>query len=526
MTTAVISGTGACPAGPAKSSFTSADRQVFLDFSYTRGNAGDTFLIEWFKPDGTLYLSSNFTQTSTGGSYCYYYYISIAGWPPADTLGNWTAKLAWNGTVIASAPFTIVAASNALITTVAGTIGVFPPSPVPALNAPLGQTIGVTTDTNGNAYFTDPDNEMVLRLNSNGSLTAIAGNGNADFTGDGGLGTAASLDNPAAVAVDASGNVYVADEYNNRVRMITPNGIITTIAGTGDYGFTGDHGPAILAQLNLPAGIAVDSSGNVYVADTFNNRVRKIDTNGNINTIVGNGTAGYNGDGSLGPAAELNNPAGLALDNNGNLFIADFNNNLIRKVNLSTGIISTIAGNGTSTSSGDNGPALGAGLFGPQGVAVDSQGNVYVAESRGNKIRKVTPNGAISTIAGTGVAAFGGDGAVATQANLSFPNGVAVDSNGNVYISDSSNKRIRKVSGNQMSTVAGNGNYQFSGDGGSAQTAQLDLPYGVAVDGSGNVYIADQGNNRIRKVTPQGTNPPLPAAALMAAKMCRQSAPR
>ena len=506
VTSAITSAAGGCPAPAAQASFTSANRQVNFDFSYTGGNAGDIFVISWYKPDGTLYLSNNFTQPSSGGSWCYWYYISIAGWPPADTLGNWTVKLTWNGTVISSASFAIGAAGNALITTVAGTIGVFPPSPLAAQSAPLGESAGIITDAQGNIHFTDHDNNMVFKVDANTKLTAIGGNGIAGFSGDGGPATAASFDNPRGIAVDASGNVYVADEHNNRVRKISTTGIVTTVAGNGTYGFSGDNGPATAAKLAAPWGMAVDSAGNIYIADTDNNRVRKVDGNGVITTIAGNGTAGSKGDGSLGPAAELNEPLGLAVDAAGaNLYIADFGNFLIRKVSLANDIMSTVVGKGTESSAGDGGAPLNAGLFDPEGVAIDNAGDLFISEARGNKIREVSASGVVSTIAGNGVAAYSGDGSVATQASLAFPAAVAVNSaNGNVYISDTSNKRIRVIYGNLISTLAGNGNYQYSGDGGSALTAQMDLPNGVTVDGSGNLYIADELNNRVRKVTPQG----------------------
>jgi len=258
----------------------------------------------------------------------------------------------------------------------------------------------------------------------------------------------------------------------------TSGGTINTVAGVGMGGYSGDGGAAWMAQLNSPFGVAVDSGGNLYIADTLNHRVRKVDASGNISTVAGNGTDGYSGDGGAAASAQLNKPFGVAVDSGGNLYIADTFNHRVRKVDAS-GNISTVAGNGTAGYSGDGGAAASAPLNKPYGVAVDSGGNLYIADTFNHRIRKVDASGNISTVAGTGTAGNPGEGEFATSANIKYPYGVAVDSGGNLYIADTLNHRVRKVdaSGN-INTVAGNGTGGYSGDGGAAASAQLNLPYG------------------------------------------------
>ncbi|HYV35936.1 MAG TPA: peptidoglycan DD-metalloendopeptidase family protein, partial [Gemmataceae bacterium] len=290
---------------------------------------------------------------------------------------------------------------------------------------------------------------------------------------------------------------------------VAPNSIITTFAGNGSATYGGDNGPATAAVMTHPQGVAVDGSGNVFIADSYNNRIRRVDAStGIITTITGNGTAGFSGDGGLATAAALNFATGnsptpnIAVDANGHLFIADTNNNRVREVDLSTGIITTVAGNGTGGFSGEGVAATAASLSLPVSVAVDANGNLYVTDNQ--RIRKVTAStGVITTVAGNGLPTYSGDGGLATAASLRNPAGLAVDSNGNIYIADCSNYRIRKVTASTgvITTVAGNGSLGSGGDGGLATLAQLYIPTGVAVDSSGNILIADQSNNRIRKVT-------------------------
>jgi uncharacterized protein (TIGR03437 family) len=238
--------------------------------------------------------------------------------------------------------------------------------------------------------------------------------------------------------VDSAGNLYIADSYNNRIRKVT-NGVITTVAGNGTQGYSGDNGPATSAQFSYPEGVTVDSAGNLYIADTGNGRIRKV-SNGVITTVAGNGTGGFSGDGGPATSAELYCPVGVAMDSAGNLYIADACTQRIRKV--ANGVITTVAGNGTGYYSGDNGPAASAELNGPSGLAPDAAGNLYIADSFNNRIRKVT-NGVITTVAGNGTQGFSGDNGPAANAMLSGPIGITVDSAGDLYIADTGNSRIR-----------------------------------------------------------------------------------
>ena len=332
------------------------------------------------------------------------------------------------------------------------------------------------------------------------TITTFAGTGVPGFSGDGGPAVQARLNSPHGVAVDGAGNVYVADNWNHRIRKVDPSGTTATIAGTGVSGFSGDGGPAVQARLNSPHGVAVDGAGNVYVADNWNHRIRKVDPSGTTATIAGTGVSGFSGDGGPAVQARLNSPHGVAVDGAGDVYVADTNNHRLRRVD-SSGTTATIAGTGVSGFSGDGGPAVQAQLNLPHGVAVDGSGNVFIADTNNHRIRKVDSSGTITTIAGTGVSGFSGDGGPAVQAQLNLPHGVAVDGSGNVFIADTNNHRIRKVdSSGTITTIAGTGVSGFSGDGGPAVQAQLNLPHGVAVDGSGNVFIADTNNHRIFKL--------------------------
>ncbi|MFI5148971.1 MAG: T9SS type A sorting domain-containing protein [Bacteroidia bacterium] len=333
------------------------------------------------------------------------------------------------------------------------------------------------------------------------NISTIAGNGIPGFSGDGSSATSAQLDSLSGVAIDAAGNIYIADNSNNRIRKVSPAGLITTIAGTGTGGYGGDGGPATSALLNFPNGIALDGAGNIYIADGSNNRVRKISPSGIINTIAGNGTAGFGGDGGPATTAQLNGPAAIAIDKTGNVYIADCTNQRIRKVD-SSGTILTVAGNGTAGYGGDAGLATSAKLANPTGVAVDGSGNLYIADNYNHRIRFVNSAGIISTVAGSGVAGFAGDGAFAIHAKLRYPTGVALDKSGNIFIADLLNNRIRKVDTTGLiTTVAGKGITGYSGDGGLATLAELNYPYSLTIDGTGSLFIADGGNNRVRMVS-------------------------
>ena len=375
----------------------------------------------------------------------------------------------------------------------------------PATAARLNKPSGVAVDPAGNLYIADRGNQRIRKVSADGTISTYAGTGTVGFAGDGGPATAAQLNEPVGVALDPAGNLYIAERENHRIRKVTPGGVISTYAGTGTQGFSGDGGPATGAQLLGPGGVALDPAGNFYIADRNNDRIRRVSTDGTIATYAGSGSLGFSGDGGPATAARLNmSLGGVALDSAGNLYIADLLNERIRKVSP-VGTISTYAGNGGYGFWGDGGPATAAQLSLPHGVALDSAGNLYIADSNNHRIRKVTPGGTISTYAGTGTEGFSGDGGPATAAHLDRPDGVALDSAGNLYIADLGNSRIRKVTpGGTISTYAGNGGYGFWGDGGPATAAQL-RPRGMALDPAGNLYIADFGNSRVRKVTPGGT---------------------
>jgi sugar lactone lactonase YvrE len=354
----------------------------------------------------------------------------------------------------------------------------------------------ITVDLLGNLYIVDDG--RIRKITPDGTIATVAGKRVLGFSGDGGPATSAQFYAPGSVALDPRGNLYIADTWNHRIRKVAPDGIITTVVGNGPTDWGG--GKDANAQLYIPKRVAIDNHGNIYISDAGRNRIRKVTPAGLITTIAGNGTSGFSGDGSPAISAQFNDPDGIALDSSDNLYIADSNNNRIRKV-TPAGIITTIAGNGAKGSSGDGGPAALAQLYWPQGVTVDSSGNLFVADMQNHRIRKVTPDGIITTIAGNGKPGFGGDSGQATSAQLNTPRSISMDNAGNLYIADTANYRIRKITpAGIITTIAGNGQGGFSGDGGSAVSAQLGGPWDMVVDSSGNLYIAD--TNRIRKVSP------------------------
>jgi sugar lactone lactonase YvrE len=334
----------------------------------------------------------------------------------------------------------------------------------------------------------------ILTVTPSRTANTTAGTGTAGDTGDTGPATAATLANPSAVAYDSNGNLYLADANNHVIREVSTTGIITTIAGTGIEGFSGDGAAATAAQLDTPTGIAVDGSGNLYIADSHNHRIREV-SNGNITTIAGTGTPGFSGDAAAATAAQLSLPSGVAVDKSGNLYIADTNNHRIREV--SGGTINTIAGDGEELYAGDGAAATAAALDSPTSVAVDASGNVYIADRLNQRIRMVS-NGIITTLAGTSTAGFSGDGAAATAATLAKPSGVSIDAAGNLYIADTDNQRIREVGGGAIATIEGSGSQGYGGDAGLSTAAILNSPRAVAPDALGNISIADQLNQRIR----------------------------
>jgi sugar lactone lactonase YvrE len=476
-----------------------------------------------------------------------------------------------------------------------------------AISAQLNAPSGVTLDSSGNIYIGDFGNNRIRVVNTIGNISTVAGTGDPGFTS--GPATSSELNGPDGVRVDRDGNIYIADQNNGAIREVG-DGTLLTVAGTGAQGYNGDNQQAISAQLNAPNDVQIDSAGNIYIADFNNNRVRKIDVFGTITTFAGTGVGGFNGDNLAAVSAELNGPAGLTTDAAGNLYIADVNNNRVRKVNVGSvtfglvnigsnstqtvilsinnttetlisvaaagdysvtsnscplneglapgtmctlqvkftptkpgprnfalkvvdntatqysfgleglgggsaaaftpGLINSYAGNGAEDSSGFGGdgqpatnPAVLLGM--PTGAKMDSAGNLYIADTNNNRVREVNTSGIINTVVGNGTAGFNGDFQSATDAEINAPAGVAVDSAGNFYIADTTNNRVRKVDTDGMiTTVTGDGNANYEGDGGSAVSAEVNAPTDVAVDAAGNIYIADSGNNRVRKVDTSG----------------------
>ncbi len=329
-------------------------------------------------------------------------------------------------------------------------------------------------------------------------INTFAGNGTTVFSGDGGPATLAGIKGPGAIAFDNLGNTYVTDG-NYYIRKIDNLGNISTVAGNGSMGYSGDGGSALAAQIS-PSGICVDAAGNIYISEFNNNRVRKVNTSGIISTVAGNGGTVAIGDGGPATSATLNRPMGIRIDATGNLLITEMFGSRIRKVNTS-GIISTIAGNGTSGYSGDGGPATSAKINGPNDVHIDASGNIYIAESWNHCVRKINSSGIISTFAGIGVQGNSGDGGPAMSAMLSFPMGLSSDVAGNLYIGFMNDHRVRKVdSFGTITTIAGIGTPGYTGDGGSATSAQLNSPEYVAINSYGDLLISCYVSYHIRIV--------------------------
>jgi uncharacterized protein (TIGR03437 family) len=356
---------------------------------------------------------------------------------------------------------------------------------------------GVAVDSAGNLYIADKGNSRVRKV-SKSAITTVAGNGMAGYSGENGPAASAQLNQPQGVAVDSAGALYIADTNANLVLRVA-GGVTTTVAGDGTRGNSGDDGPATSARLSSPYAVAVDQAGDLFIADAGNNRIRMV-SKGVITTVAGNGRGGYSGDGGPATGAQLNQPWGVAVDSAGNLYIADTGNDRVRKV--SNGVLTTVAGNGTMGFSGDGGPATSAGLWAPTAVALDSSGNLYIADDDNYRVREVS-NGVITTFAGNGTPGLGGDGGPASSAQIG-PWSLAFDSADNLYITDVVG--VRKVSGGVITTLAGNWTQGFRGDNGPATSAEFYSAEGVAVDPAGKVYVADAYNHRIRLLTP-GTAP-------------------
>lgn len=401
---------------------------------------------------------------------------------------------------VTSAAFNSLAAPGS-ISTVAGSTWVFPGAGL-ATAAPLGlgadfngATVGLVADPSGSVYIADLNNQMVFKV-SGGALSFAAGTGVEGYFGDGGPATTARLDSPMDVAFSPAGQLYVLDSNNSVVRRIDASGNITTVVGNGIPGYSGDGGQAVNASLNFPEGIAFDTAGNLFIADYNNLVIRKVDTSGIITTVTPSSVpAGFNG--FCGPQAVRAGPSNA-------IFISDFCLNEILRLD-SAGNLAVVVGNGTFGYSGDGGPAINASLNDPSAVAFDAAGNLFIADELNNVIRKVDNSGIITTVIGSGGFGFSGDGGPGALALLAQPGGLAFDSTGNLYIADTNNERIRKVdTTGTITTVAGNGRFKYAGDGGPATGASLDSPTAVAVDPGGNIFAADIANLVVRRINPAG----------------------
>jgi uncharacterized protein (TIGR03437 family) len=383
-----------------------------------------------------------------------------------------------------------------------------------AVNARLTGPHDIAFDAKGSLYIADG---QYVRKVAGGVISTVAGNGYASGIGDGLPATLAQMVQPAGIALDAAGNLFVADTGTERVRKVDSKGIIETVAGNGQAGYAGDGGPAMAAELSSPAAAAADAAGNVYIADTKNDRVRRLLASGFLITAAGIGVGGMGPDNQFAPTAPLNQPRGVAVDAAGSLYIADTGNHRVVRI-TAAGTLVAVAGAGSPGWSGDNGRAVLAQLNSPAAIAFDRAGNLYIADTFNHVIRKVTPAGTITTVAGSGAAGFAGDGAAATSGRLNFPAGVAADAAGNLYIADTWNHRIRMVDGSGiLHTIAGSGTQGYAGDGSLAPAAQLNFPAGIAVDAHGVIYFSDTFNNRVRKLTAQAATEVAPQPVIDAA---------
>ena len=368
------------------------------------------------------------------------------------------------------------------------------------------------------------------QLSAIGIISTVVGTGIGGYTGDGGLAIAAEVQSPLGIDFDALGNLFFSDFGNSVVRRVLKStGIISTVVGTGAFDYTGDGGIATSAALGFPAGIALDSSGNMYIADSAYDVIRMVlQSTGIISTVAGSGGYGYTGDGGLATAATLSGPAGIALDSSGNLYIAETDNRVIRKVLISTGIISTVAGTGIAGYTGDGGLATSATFWYPRDLVFDASGNMYISDSGNDVIRKVLlSTGIVSTVAGSGGYGYTGDGGLATSATFRFPNNIAIDSYGNLYIADQGNNVVRKVltSTGIISTVAGTGGYGYTGDGGPATLAELNAPSGIALDATGDIYVtSNECFQNIRSFTPVASRA-IPLGAFSSANVAGPPSP-
>lgn len=392
--------------------------------------------------------------------------------------------------------------AQSLISTFAGTEWLFPAASLPGTQSPLGQVFAAARE-NTNVLIADRDNHLIFRLDANGRLAVVAGNGVGGFSGDGGQARNASLDSPRGVAVDAAGNIYISDTDNDRIRRVSASGVITTIAGTGVRGFSGDGGDARQARLSSPRALALDTAGNLYFVDGGNSRIRRIASNGIITTIAGNGTYDSNGDGGPPTSAAIAPDLGLAVDGQGRILFSEFNHHRVRAIDR--GVIRTIAGTGVRGVAQSGRPASESQLAAPAGLAVDSQGNLYIAETNNYRLLQVGPDGILRVIAGNGSFGILADGQGATQTPLGFPYAVVAGDAGRVVFSDSVCACVAAfAAGGVVRRIAGNGRFGRVSDGVSALRAFLFAPRGLAIDRSGNLIVASSDANRLDRINPDG----------------------
>ena len=374
-----------------------------------------------------------------------------------------------------------------------------------ATRASLTAAHDLLPGTSGGLFLAD--GVRIRFVDPAGVIHTFAGDGYMNAVGDGLAGTSAILRRPSAVALDSMGNLLIADPGTQRVREVTPGGNMTTLAGTGAAGAGSEGASASASPLNSPMGVAADPAGNILIADTYNHRIVQVTADRRLHTIAGTGSSGSGADGALPLATALRGPRAVCTDRAANLYIVDTSNHRVLRV-PAAGMVQTVAGNGSPGDSGDGGPAPLAQLNQPSACALDSRGNLYIADTLNNHVRKVSPAGVISTIAG---GQGGSDEGPAAAASLNQPGGVAVDDAGNVYISDSGNHRIREVTPDGViHSIAGGGSPGFSGDKGPALSALINAPGGVFLDGSGALYFADTGNDRVRRLIPDSVLPPDP----------------
>ncbi|MEO7298345.1 MAG: kelch repeat-containing protein [Verrucomicrobiota bacterium] len=473
--------------------FWSATPPAIISQPYSRTNIeGDTVsfsVLAVFPPEANYQWRKDGTNLTEGG----HYLGTASNLFQVQTLSS---NDAGNYSVIVSNSYGSVSSSNAVLNLINPLYITLQPS---NQIVPVGgtATFGVAAVGLGTIRYQWRFNGTNLYRND--IITTAAGNGTKAFSGDGGQATSASLKSPLGIAFDTSGNLFIADSENCRVRKVTTNGAISTVAGNGSSQYSGDGGQATNASLNFPQAIAVDNLGNLFITES-SDRIRKITSNGIINTVVGNGISGYTGDGGQATNASLSKPKGIAFDASGNMLIADSLNHGIRRV-TTNGIISTVAGNGIGGYSGDGGQATNASLYFPHGIAFDASGNMLIADTSNYRIRKVTSNGIISTVAGNGTGSYSGDGGRATNSSLN-PEALAVGSSGDLFVADKGNIRVRKISSDGfITTVAGNGVFGYSGDEGIATNASLSFCYGIALNKVGDLFFSDYSNARIRIIS-------------------------